>query len=148
MRGSSQSRKASPSRLKARTAVITAAAGKITRCGASKRWPLASFSMAPQLGIGARTPRPRKLSVDSFGNLLTNLTPDEIPALITNEAKVKIKIGNKEINHLSQTFADGAGAEPIALIGSNGALEISVNKGHAAKALGVNRGSEVTVEVG
>src|ERR1700723_645859 len=63
--GSSQSLKASPSRLKARTAVITARAGKITRWGASNRWPRASFSMAPQLGIGARTPKPRKLRVDS-----------------------------------------------------------------------------------
>ena len=39
--------------------------GKITRCGASKRWLRASLSMAPQLGMGARTPTPRKLSVDS-----------------------------------------------------------------------------------
>src|SRR5437870_1298488 len=30
-------------------------------CGASKRWPRASLSMASQLGTGARTPR--KLSV-------------------------------------------------------------------------------------
>ncbi len=33
MRGSSQSRQASPSKLKARTAIITARAGKTTRCG-------------------------------------------------------------------------------------------------------------------
>src|ERR1700726_1568605 len=65
MWGSSQSRRASPRRLKARTAVMTASAGKITRCGASKRWLRASLSMAPQLGMGAMTPTPRKLSVDS-----------------------------------------------------------------------------------
>ncbi len=65
VRGSSQSRHASPRRLNARTASITASAGKITMCGASKRWLRASLSMEPQLGTGARTPRPRKLSVDS-----------------------------------------------------------------------------------
>ena len=122
-----------------------------------KAWQSASFGEEVEDYVRLAVPKPKAdgkvtkgvvLRVDSFGNLLTNLTPDEIPALITNDAKVKIKIGNKEINHLSQTFADGAAAEPIALIGSNGALEISVNKGHAAKALGVNRGSEVTVEVG
>jgi S-adenosyl-L-methionine hydrolase (adenosine-forming) len=122
-----------------------------------KAWQSASFGEEIEDYVRLAVPKPKAdgnvtkgivLRVDTFGNLLTNLTPDEIPALITNDAKVRIKIGNKEINHLSQTFADGAAAEAIALIGSNGALEISVNKGHAAKALGVNRGSEVTVEVG
>jgi hypothetical protein len=65
VRGSSQSRHASPSRLNATTAVITANAGMMTMCGASNRWLRASFSMEPQLGMGASTPRPRKLSVDS-----------------------------------------------------------------------------------
>ena len=122
-----------------------------------KAWQSASFGEEIEDYVRLSVPKPKAdgnvtkgivLRVDTFGNLLTNLTPDEIPALITSDAKVRIKIGNKEINHLSQTFADGAAAEAIALIGSNGALEISVNKGHAAKALGVNRGSEVTVEVG
>ena len=44
---------------------MIASAGKITMCGASKRWLRASLIMAPQLAMGARTPTPRKLSVDS-----------------------------------------------------------------------------------
>ncbi|MGB7848586.1 MAG: hypothetical protein WBL63_23440 [Candidatus Acidiferrum sp.] len=35
--------------------------GNTTMCGALNRWLRASLRMVPQLGIGARTPSPRKL---------------------------------------------------------------------------------------
>ena len=65
VRGSSQSLHASPSKLNASTARTTASAGKTTMCGASNKWFRASLSIAPQLGIGASTPKPKKLSVAS-----------------------------------------------------------------------------------
>ena len=36
----------------------------------------------------------------------------------------------------------------MAIVGSSGFVEIAVNKGHAARVLGVNRGAEVILEVG
>jgi S-adenosylmethionine hydrolase len=46
------------------------------------------------------------------------------------------------------SFAAGSSGEMFGIIGSSGSLEICTNKGHAARGLGANRGSEVVVEVG
>ncbi len=86
------------------------------------------------------------LRVDVFGNLMTNFTADDLPQANITEGKVKLKIGGKPVEKLAQTFAQGAAGEAIAILGSNGFLEIAVNKGHAARTLGVNRGAEVILE--
>jgi S-adenosyl-L-methionine hydrolase (adenosine-forming) len=85
------------------------------------------------------------LRVDSFGNLMTNFTAEELPQGAAN-GKINLQVGGKRVEKLAQTFAQGAAGEPIAILGSSGFLEIAVNKGHAARALGVNRGAEVIVE--
>jgi S-adenosylmethionine hydrolase len=41
----------------------------------------------------------------------------------------------------------GTPGEPIAVFGSAGYLEIAVNRGSAARTLGVNRGAEVTLDL-
>ncbi len=87
------------------------------------------------------------LRVDNFGNLMTNFSPEELPQLATPGGKIKVLVGGKEILQLAQTYAQGAPGEAIALVGSSGFLEISVNKGNAARTLGVNRGAEVTLEL-
>jgi S-adenosylmethionine hydrolase len=87
------------------------------------------------------------LRVDAFGNLLTNFTPEDLPASVAAEGKIKIQIGNARIENFAPTFAQGKPNEPIALIGSSGFLEIAVNRGNAARTLGANRGAEVTLEL-
>jgi S-adenosyl-L-methionine hydrolase (adenosine-forming) len=87
------------------------------------------------------------LRIDAFGNLLTNLTAEDVPTTMAAAGKIKLRIGNGQIEKLAQTFAQGAAGEPIALVGSSGFLEISVNKGHAARTLGAQRGMEVTLEL-
>ena len=47
------------------------------------------------------------------------------------------------IQRMVPTFAEGAAGEAVGMIGSSGFLEISVNKGNAARTLGAARGSEV-----
>ncbi len=86
------------------------------------------------------------LRTDNFGNLITNVTAEDVPNLLTANGNLSISVGQTKITHLVQTFAEGVAGEPVALIGSSGHLEISVNKGNAAKTLGVGRGAEVTVE--
>ena len=86
------------------------------------------------------------LRVDVFGNLLTNLTAEDLPPAMIASGKIALEIGGKRVEKLAQTFAQGAAGEPVAILGSSGFLEIAVNKGHAARVLGVNRGAEVTLE--
>ena len=87
------------------------------------------------------------LRVDAFGNLITNLTAEDLPTAMASAGKIKLKVGNKEIEKLAQTFAQGAAGEAVAIVGSSGFVEVAVNKGHAARTLGAQRGSEVTLEL-
>jgi S-adenosylmethionine hydrolase len=88
------------------------------------------------------------LRVDSFGNLVTNFMAEDLPQAMSTDGKIRMQVGGKRVEKLAQTFAQGAAGEPVAVVGSSGFLEIAVNKGHAARALGVNRGAEVVLEVG
>lgn len=88
------------------------------------------------------------LRVDTFGNLMTNLTPEDVPKVVEPGSVFKIRVGSVEITRLKQTFAEGTPAEPVAIIGSSGFLEISINRGNAARTIGAARGAEVIVELG
>ena len=88
------------------------------------------------------------LNWSNFGNLRPNLKGEEAPALVAPDAKFTIRAGNAEIRKLLPTFASGTASEPFAIIGSGGYLELCVNKGNAARVLGIGRGAEVTVELG
>ena len=87
------------------------------------------------------------LRVDAFGNLMTNLTPEDVPAAAAASGSVKLAVNGKEVRKLVQTFADGLAGEPVAIFGSAGFLEIAVNRGNAARTLGANRGAEVTLDL-
>jgi hypothetical protein len=88
------------------------------------------------------------LRVDRFGNLITNFTPENAPALFADGGKFTLKAGTGSVSKIVSTFAEGGPGEPVALVGSSGYLEISVNRGNASKTLGATRGAEVTVELG
>jgi S-adenosylmethionine hydrolase len=87
------------------------------------------------------------LRVDRFGNLVTNLTPEAVPALADADGKFTIRAGKSAITKVVRTFSEAAAGEPVGIVGSSGFLEISLNKGNAARTLGVGRGAEVMVEV-
>ena len=87
------------------------------------------------------------LRVDAFGNLMTNLRTEDVPAAAVESGAIKLSVAGKEIRKLAQTFGLGTPGEPIALFGSAGYLEIAVNRGSAARTLGANRGAEVTLDL-
>jgi S-adenosylmethionine hydrolase len=88
------------------------------------------------------------LRVDAFGNLMTNLKTEDVPATAVTSGTIKLSVNGKEVSKMAQTFGLGAPGEPIALFGSAGFLEIAVNRGNAARTLGANRGMEVTLDLG
>jgi S-adenosylmethionine hydrolase len=87
------------------------------------------------------------LRVDAFGNLMTNLTVGDVPANAVTSGDIKLSVNGKEVRRIATTFASGTQGEPIAVFGSAGYLEIAVNRGNAARTLGVNRGAEVTLDL-
>jgi len=87
------------------------------------------------------------LRVDAFGNLMTNLKAEDIPIGALGGGAIKLAVNGKPVLKFEQTFASGNPGEAIAVLGSAGYVEIAVNRGSAARTLGVNRGAEVTLEL-
>jgi len=82
------------------------------------------------------------LHIDSFGNLITDITIDDLsPA----GKPVSIAVGDRVIRRLSRTYADAQREEIIALFGSSGHLEVSLNGGSARAVLRAEVGNEVRV---
>ena len=89
------------------------------------------------------------LKVDKFGNIITNLTPEDVPQLFQdNPPPFKIIINQREITKLNLAYSMGKPSEIFAIVGSSGYLEICTNRGSAAEALKVGRGAEVGVMFG
>ncbi|MGH9692313.1 MAG: SAM hydrolase/SAM-dependent halogenase family protein [Candidatus Acidiferrales bacterium] len=122
----------------------------------SKSWQTSSFGepisdfvrfAIPKPKVAGNTIKGAVLRTDHFGNLITNLTVQDVPALAAPDGKLAISVGNGRITKVVQMFAQGAAGEAVGFVGSSGYLEISVNKGHAARTLGAGRGAEVIVQV-
>lgn len=89
------------------------------------------------------------LKVDKFGNVLTNLRPEDVPQIFSeNPPPFKIIINQQEITRLNLAYSMGKPSELFAIVGSSGFIEICTNRGSAAKILNVNRGVEVGVMLG
>lgn len=80
------------------------------------------------------------LMIDHYGNLITNILADQLPALTA----VRIKAGGQIIGPVSRCYAEHVG-EPLALIGSSGRLEIAVGDGSAAERLQLGIGDSIEV---
>jgi S-adenosylmethionine hydrolase len=89
------------------------------------------------------------LKVDRFGNLVTNITPQDAPMLFGPGAKpFKIVVGSREITEIQNTYAAGAPGEVIGILGSMGFLEIAANRGAAAQLTGAGKGADVSIILG
>ena len=88
------------------------------------------------------------LKVDRFGNLITNVTPADAPALFAESTTFKIVVGTREITDIRKTFAEGGPGEVFGVLGSMGYLEIVANRAAAAQITGAGKGSEVSIFLG
>jgi len=88
------------------------------------------------------------LKVDRFGNLITNVTPADAPALFAESTTFKILVGTREITDIRKTFAEGGPGEVFGVLGSMGYLEIVANRAAAAQITGAGKGSEVSIFLG
>jgi S-adenosyl-L-methionine hydrolase (adenosine-forming) len=80
--------------------------------------------------------------VDRFGTLVTNLTTEHVPSYAT------LEVEDLDLGPLRRTFAEVAAGGLVALVGSDGAVEIAVRNGSAARRLGLGVGGEVRVRLG
>lgn len=95
--------------------------------------------------VDERTLRGVVLKVDRFGNLITNITPADIPRLFEPAAAFKITVGKGQVTRICANYAEGGPGEAFGILGSMGYLEIATNRGSAYQFLGAAKGSDVTV---
>lgn len=79
---------------------------------------------------------------DRFGNLVTNLTPSEVPEYAVVEAE------GVDVGPVRRTFGDVAVGALVPYWGSGGTLELAVRDGSAARRLGLGVGGRVRIRLG
>jgi hypothetical protein len=112
----------------------------------AKGTPLAKLGKKMNHWVWREMPKPFKPSnrwmgevlwVDRFGNLITNLEKKHIPETF------RLRIGKTVVLNLATHYAEVKRGTVVALFGSTGHLEISINGGNAAQKLGVAIGASV-----
>jgi S-adenosylmethionine hydrolase len=77
--------------------------------------------------------------VDRFGNLISNIPAQWI------QPGARVAVDAHQVGRVRRTYGDAGAGEVLALIGSDGLLEVGVRDGNAARTLAVGRGAVVRV---
>lgn len=102
------------------------------------------FAAPKPKAVNERMLRGVVLKVDKFGNVVTNLTPQDAPALFQAATpRFKIMLGEQAISELKTAYAEGTPGQVFAIVGSMGYLELAANRASAADLLGAKKGMEV-----
>ena len=80
--------------------------------------------------------------IDRFGNLVTNIHASQLPE------RPRITVGSTVIDGVSGSYGETEVGGVLAIVGSTGKVEISINRGSAAKKLFVSRTDPVHVAAG
>ena len=100
----------------------------------------------PQPRRSGRKLLARILWADSFGNLMTNVSREESGPDVEGRP-IQIQGKGWCIDRIHRTYGQGRRGEPMALFGSGGYLEISVNRGNALELLGLRPGDPITIRL-
>lgn len=87
------------------------------------------------------------IHIDRFGNAITNLRRDDFERWLESFGNMGwvTTIGGKSFNSLSRSYAEVGEGEPLLLFNSYGLLEIAINQGNAAEALGICKGEQIEI---
>jgi S-adenosylmethionine hydrolase len=96
--------------------------------------------------IDNNTIRGRVIYVDSFQNVITNITKELFTEVQNNRAFTVHFRRNETINQLSWHYNEVPEGEKLCLFGISNHLEIAINKGNASGLLGLHIGDIVRVD--
>lgn len=99
--------------------------------------------------VGQGGMRCKILYVDRFGNLVSNLTRDQFKQMLDASAQRRFafQVGEQTIGKISTSYAEGEKGQLLAIFGSSGFLEFSINRGSAMKLTGVGVGKDILFKV-
>ena len=86
------------------------------------------------------------LSVDHFGNVITNLPAAQFRGI--QDGAFELQVNGYRISNLYRTFALAPPEKPFVYFGSSGYLELGINGGLASQLLAVRLGDHVRLEAG
>ena len=81
----------------------------------------------------------RVLHVDRFGNLVTSFRASDLPE------GASLALGDRTVSARARAYASMPDGRLFLIVGSSGYVEVSMNRGSAADALGVRAGAAVTL---
>ncbi len=87
------------------------------------------------------------LHVDGFGNILTNISLQDLVAIGVKEGNgLLLRLKGRDLAlRLCLAYGEAPQGSPLVIVGSTGFLEVSVNQGNASKFLGAELGDEVII---
>ena len=85
------------------------------------------------------------ISIDHFGNLITNIKAEDLNRFIEKGKNARIFIKGRIINGISRSYQKADPTGFCAIMASRAYLEIALFKGNAAKELGIEKGETVEV---
>lgn len=98
----------------------------------------------PQVAVEQHRLQGEVIAIDTFGNLISNIPQELIPAAGTAEA-VAVQCGGRTISGMVATYGQRPPGTLIALVGSSNRLEIAIVSGNAAVELRAEVGDPVSV---
>ncbi|HTV51965.1 MAG TPA: SAM hydroxide adenosyltransferase, partial [Steroidobacteraceae bacterium] len=104
---------------------------------AIEQWERGSHAAALEQEGGVRG---RVVTIDRFGNLITNIDASALAHL----PRPQVSVAGQALT-LRRTYGDAGVGELLALINSFGVLEIAQRQGSASATLGLGRGASVEV---
>jgi S-adenosyl-L-methionine hydrolase (adenosine-forming) len=94
---------------------------------------------------GKRSWAGRILRIDRFGNIVTNFHSGDYPDL--ERRNFSMSFGPHRVTVLARSYAEAGAGELFAIAGSSGYLEVSMNRGSAARAIGCETGAPAELMV-
>ncbi|MDY6863215.1 MAG: SAM-dependent chlorinase/fluorinase [Thermodesulfobacteriota bacterium] len=91
--------------------------------------------------------RAKIIHIDTFGNIITNISQQLFREKIGQGRFQIIMKRNLKIEKISVSYQEGKIGEPLAIFGSSGFLEISLKNDNASAKFGIMRGDEIVVYV-
>ncbi len=86
------------------------------------------------------------IDLDRFGNAVTNL-PGSLITGLSRQGRPSVRVKGRLLKGIRHSYDGVGGGLPLAIVGSRSLLEIAVNRGSAAKRLGLKKGDRVEIRV-
>jgi S-adenosyl-L-methionine hydrolase (adenosine-forming) len=84
------------------------------------------------------------LYIDNYGNAITNISINDMDEIIKRQ--FSISFYSYSINKIHDSYDDVPENEMLALFGSNGLLQIAINKGRAAEMLRLLKNTQIRID--